>query len=200
MADFDTSTLWRISAFQRARDAGHLGPGSDERPTLLPTTLLIELQQLQNDPVQGDVLEVIAACIRTREAALLYLEHGSYVWPVTLFPRESLYHSPRDVSRMPLGVAMSMLRLLGAEPPGVKPPGDILNERVASADKYHPLGALLWTIALHGPRTTLLSEISGRVAYRLMSSSTKDLPPALGALSSAVAMRPRCETSQVGPD
>ena len=32
----------------------------------------------------------------------------------------------------------------------------------------------------------LLEEISGRVAYRLVSSSSKELPPLRGALSSAV--------------
>ncbi|MGZ5157970.1 MAG: hypothetical protein ACXWCV_13145 [Caldimonas sp.] len=186
MDDFETSTLWRISAFEKARDAGQLR-GNDDRPTLLPTTLLVELEQLRSDPANSDVLEVIAACVRNREAALLYLEYGSHVWPVTLFPREFLYHSPRDVSDMGTGAAMSGLRLISAEPPGVKPPGDAMHERVAGRDRYHPLGALLWAVALHGPRAALLTEISGRVAYRLASSGAKDRPPSLGALSSAVA-------------
>lgn len=186
MNDFEpSSTLWRISAFEQARNAGRFGPGGDDRPTLLPTTLLAELEQLHHDPVNDDVLEVIAACMRNREAALLYLEHGTNVWPVTLFPREFLYHSPRAVARMS-GTGMSTLRVLGAEPPGVKPPGDAMQERVADAGRYHPLGALLWAVALHGPRSRLLNEISGRVAYRMVSSSSKDLPPSLGALTSAV--------------
>ena len=187
MNDFEPSTLWRISAFEQARDAGRLPQGGDGRPTLLPTTLLAELQELQNDPSRRDVLEVIAACVRTRDAALLYLEHGSYVWPVTLFPRELLYHSSRPAAAMAQGPEMARLRLISAEPPGVKSPGDVRNERVAGSDKYHPLGEFLWAVALHGPRATLLAEISGRVAYRLVSSSAQDLPPSLGALSSAVA-------------
>lgn len=198
MDDFETSTLWRISAFQHARDDGQFGPRlGEDRLTFLPTTLLSDLQQLQNDPTNGDVLEVIAACIRNHEAALLYLEHGAYVWPVTLFPREFLYHSPRDVSDMASGSALSGLSLISAEPPGVRPPGDPMRERVASTDKYHPLAALLWAIALHGPRATLLTEISGRVAYRLVSSSAKDLPPSLGALSSAV-VRLKQEAASLG--
>jgi hypothetical protein len=76
----DDTTLWRISAFQRAREAAQTNPfGTDDRPTLLPTTLLADLDQLQFDPVNGDVLEVIAACLRHREAALLYLKYGAYV-------------------------------------------------------------------------------------------------------------------------
>ena len=76
MKDFEPSTLWRISAFEQARNSGRLGAGQDDRPTLLPTTLLADLQQLHKDPANNDVLEVIAACVRNREAALLYLEHG----------------------------------------------------------------------------------------------------------------------------
>jgi len=187
MKFFDSSTLWRISAFRQARDAGALFDGEHERPTLLPTTLLVELQQLQKDPANNDVLEVIAACMRNREAALLYLAHGSFVWPVTLFPRQQLYHSPRDAADMAADSAMSRLRLIGAEPPGVKPPGDVVSERVADSARYRPINGLLWAVALQGPRSTVLSEISGRVAYRLVSSSVKDVPPSLGALSSAVA-------------
>jgi hypothetical protein len=186
MDEFEGSTLWRISAFQRARDAGQIGSLEGEGPTLLPTTLLADLQQLQNDPTNGDVLEVIAACLRHHEAALLYLEYGSHVWPVTLFPREFLYHSPRVVSDMAAGAALSALKLIGAEPPGVRPPGHAMHERMASAVKYHPLAALLWAVALHGPRATLLTEISGRVAYKLVSSGAKDLPSSLGALLPAV--------------
>ena len=95
MKDFEPSTLWRISAFEQARLAGKLH-GQDDRPTLLPTTLLADLQQLRRDPTNDDVLEVIAACVRNKEAALLYLQHGNNVWPVTLFPRAEVYHSPRD--------------------------------------------------------------------------------------------------------
>ena len=184
MKDFEPSTLWPIGAFDQARHSG-LGPGQEDRPTLLPTTLMADLQQLYGDPVNNDVLEVIAACVRNREAALLYLQHGNNVWPVTLFPREEVYHSPRDASQM-AGAGMGTLRVISAEPPGVKPPGDAMHERIARSDRYHPLSAFLWGVALQGPRSTLLTEISGRVAYRLVSSSIKDLPSSLGALSSAV--------------
>ena len=172
MKDFEPSTLWPIGAFEQARQS--LGAGREDRPTLLPTTLMADLQQLRRDPANDDVLEVIAACVRNHEAALLYLEHSRHVWPVTIFPREDVYHSPREVSLM-AGAGMSTLRVIGAEPPGVKPPGDAMHERIARSDRYHPLAAFLWAVALQGPRTTLLTEIGGRVAYRLASSSLKDM-------------------------
>src|SRR4051812_37347932 len=115
MQDFD-STLWRISEFERAREAGRVGSGAHpDRPTLLPTTLLADLQRLETDPSANDVLEVIAACLRNREAALLYLAHGPYVWPVTLFPRQQLYHSPCDVSDISAEASLSGLTLISAE-------------------------------------------------------------------------------------
>ena len=187
MKGFDTSSLWRISEFRRARNEGRmeLVEGAD-RPTLLPTTLLADLRRLQAEGASGDVLEVIAACVRNHEAALLYLEQGAFVWPVTLFPREGLYHSPRDAESMASGFAISRLRLLGAEPPGVRAPGSLMHERVASPEKYRPLARLLWVVALHGPRSALLREISGRVAYRVVFSNLKDLPPSKGAVSSTI--------------
>ena len=71
MKDFEPSTLWPIGAFEQARQS--LGAGRDDRPTLLPTTLMADLRQLHRDPANDDVLEVIAACVRNHEAALLYL-------------------------------------------------------------------------------------------------------------------------------
>ena len=189
MKTFDPSDLWRISDFRRARSEGRFeldeSPG---RATLLPTTLLTDLRRIRSDPTTSDVLEVIAACLRHHEPALLYLEQGQFVWPVTLFPREALYHSPRSAESMATTFALSQLRLVSAEPPGVRPPGSILVERIASPEKYHPLGELVWTVALHGPRSTLLSEINGRAAYRVVAAhNARELPPLKGAISSTIS-------------
>ena len=187
MKAFDSSSLWRISEFRKARNEGRLDlEQGGERPSLLPTTLLADLRRLQSEGAGGDVLEVMAACVRHHEAALLYLEQGEFVWPVTLFPREGLYHSPRDAVLMEASLALSGLRLLIAEPPGVRPPGHAMHERVAVLNEYRPLTELLWAVALHGPRSAVLSEISGRVAYRLVSSHAKELPPSKGAISSTI--------------
>jgi hypothetical protein len=185
MKGFDSSSLWRVSAFNKARREGRLDAGlGADRATLLPTTLLADLRRLQGGGADGDVLEVIAACLRHHEPALLYLELGPYVWPVTLLPREALYHSPRDA--LAEGAAMSGLRVLSIEPPGVRAPGDFLTERVASADRYRPIQGFLWTIAMNGPRRTLLDEIGGRIAYRVIASNKRELPATRGAITSAV--------------
>lgn len=186
MRDFDDTTLWEISEFERMRrETGTSGFAGLDRQTLLPTTLLADLRRLGAERDAADVLEVIAACLRHREPALVLLQHESLVWPVTLFPSQELYHSPRDMAlATPAGLAG--LTLLGAEPPGVRPPGHWMHERVASADHYRPLAPLVWRIALHGPRGTLLDEIAGPAGYRFAASRLDDVPPPTGAIGSAM--------------
>jgi hypothetical protein len=187
MAGFDDSTLWRISAYERLRAAGAAGLDAGAT-TLLPTTLQAELGRLQGGASAGDVLEVVAACLRHREPALLNLALGECVWPLTLFPGQQLYHSPRDAAALLALSGLQTLRLIEAERPGVRPPGHVMHERIAGADKYHPLAPLLWTLALHGPRPALLAEISGRAAYRLASGHSEDCALAPGALAPAVTL------------
>lgn len=186
MRDFEDSTLWRISAFERQRQetggSGFMRLGS---ATVLPTTLLAELRQMDALPGGTDALEVMAACLRHREAALLCLGHEGLVWPVTLFPMPMSYHAPRDLPQaFPRGIAK--LELLACEPPGVRPPGHWMHERVARTEHYRPLLPLLQYMALHGPRRTLLNEIGGTAAYRVLPATGGDgALPRSGAVGSA---------------
>jgi hypothetical protein len=183
MRDFDDSTLWRISAFERLRTQ-HGGLPREGAKTLLPSTLMSELQHLQFDtPGGGDPLEVIAACLRHHEAALLYLEHDGLVWPLTLFPLQRQYHAPRPL--LPPAADLRDVKLLGVEPPGVRPPGHWMHERIAHGERYAPLPPLLWALALQGPRRELLSEIGGTAAYRA-TLSRADTPQLPGAFAPAL--------------
>jgi hypothetical protein len=183
MRDFEDSTLWRISAFERVHNEGS-GFKRDDRTTVLPSTLLADLDHLGGDLSDRDVLEVLAICLRHQESALLYLVHEELVWPVTLFPAQSIYHCPRDMSKAS-HKGLLHLRLAGVEPPGVRPPGHWMHERVGQAEHYHPMTPLLWTVALYGPRDTLLSEIGGTAAYRALVSVASHGLVAPGALGSA---------------
>jgi len=186
MRDFEDSTLWRVSAFERLQREGREAYQRSGGPTLLPTTLQADLRRLHADPTSNDVLEVMAACVRHREAALLCLQHESLVWPVTLFPLSKLVHSPVDLVQEGSRAGLANLKLLSAEPPGVRPPGHWMHERVAAVSHYRPLAPLLWKVALQGPRTDVLTEIGGRAAYRLVSSRAEERPAAAGALAPAI--------------
>jgi hypothetical protein len=200
--DFDDSTLWRISSFNRIRlETGSSGFARLGEATVLPTTLLADLRRLDADPTSSDVLEVLAACLRHREAALLCIQHDGLVWPITVFPVQQVYHSPRSLLAGPGGSGdanhgLAHATLLTAEPPGVRPPGHWMHERIANADHYRPLLPLLWLLALQGPRATLLAEIAGTAAYRATHRLADDGLAAPGALSSA-AERLRRETASL---
>ncbi|WP_119286676.1 hypothetical protein [Azohydromonas sediminis] len=182
--DFDDSSLWRISEFERLRrEMGSSGYVRLDGPTVLSTTLVAELQRRDTDAARGDVLEVLAACLRQRESALLYLKHDGLVWPVTVFPASDLYHSPRPLQpSRDLGLAD--LTLLAVEPPGLRPPGHYQHERVGRTDAYRPLVPLLWQLALHGPRERLLAEVGGTAAYRALGVAAR--LGATGAMGAAL--------------
>ena len=187
MRDFDDSTLWRISAYERMRDdiGGNSGfTRLDGVPTKLPTTLLADLSHSDGQPRDNDVVEVMAACLRHREAALLYLRHHGYVWPVTLFPERELYHAPRDpvASEAP---NLSDLAVLAYEPPGLMPPGHWKHDRIGHLEHYLPLERLFWAVGLKGPRATLLAEIDGPVSYRALRKADRLELVAPGAMGSA---------------
>lgn len=187
MRSLDDSTLWRISAFERERQesggSGFMRLGSS---TVLPTTLLVELDRLDTTSDGREPLEVMAACLRHRDAAMLCLGLEGLVWPMTLFPLQALYHAPRDLTEaFPSGI--TRLDLLACEPPGVRPPGHWMHERVAGAEHYRPLPPLLHYMALHGPRRTLLNEIGGSAAYRVLSGTDRGAALSFpGAMGSAV--------------
>jgi hypothetical protein len=195
MRDFEDSTLWRVSAFERMRhETGTSGFQRLSGPTLLSSTLSADLDQIARTQGSTDVLEAMAACLRQREAALMYLRYAEYVWPVTLFPLPMLYHSPRDIVEAPRP-ALATLELLGIEPPGVRAPGDWLHERIGHAEHYRPLMPVLWTVALFGPRKRVLSEIGGTAAYRVLRLPPQEFP-APGALRAAME-RLRTETASL---
>ena len=188
-----SSELWRVSEFERVRaQALSSGFSNLDTPTVLPTTLLADLRRLDASGNRGDLLEVAAACMRNHEAALLCFEIDARVWPVTLFPGQMLYHSPRALTNAGAGV-LSRLKLLRVDPPGVRPPGHWMHERVAEVEHYRPLGPLLWALAIEGPRTALLTEIAGNVAYRAIRSPAED-GLALGGAMRSAAERLRRET------
>ena len=208
MRDFESSTLWHVSAYEHMRQAtGASGFKGADSVSALPSSFLGELRRVEKGAGGSDVLEVMAACMRQREAALLYLQHEGCVWPVTIFPDSNQYHSPRI-----LGLAtqrgLSDLTLIQVESPGVRPPGHWMHERVGAARNYHDLTPLLWSVALFGPRGRLLEELSGTAAFRALRNPTDHGLHAGGALGpsidrlrrESVAMRDIAAWSGMSPE
>lgn len=182
MRTFDDSTLWRISAYERFRaESGHSGFAHLADSTVLPTTLAAELSALEYSHRSGDVIEVLAACVRKQESALVLLRHRDLVWPLTLFPRSNLYHLPRPIIDA-LDGGNRDLEVLAVEPPGLRPPGHVMHERIAEGSSYRPLAPLLWALAMKAPRAGLLDDIAGRVAYRVSADFVDEGIRLAGAL------------------
>jgi hypothetical protein len=165
--DFSSSKLWRMSAYETYRtQTGQVGFIGADGDSTLASTLRAELTTLERSRRAGDALQVVAACVRCRESALILLRQQGKVWPLTLFPREGLYQLPRGLDEM-LEAGSRDLEVLTVGPPGLRPPGHSMHERIAKPASYHALPPLLWDLALHAPRVSLLDDISGPAAYRV---------------------------------
>jgi hypothetical protein len=186
MPHTDTQPLWSISDFEAARQQAAAAPQAQlQRQTILPSTLQAELRVLERRRDSADALEVVAACVRLREPALIHLQCNDQVWPVTLFPQATLYHSPRSLLLADRR-ELSSLRVLDIEPPGVRPPGHWMHERVADVEAYHALPPLLWRLALEGPRADLLHEMSGNAVFRVLRDPACPDLPTPGALGPTI--------------
>jgi hypothetical protein len=193
MADPGSSSLWRISAFDALRKTVASTAFGGPRQTLISSTLQAELRLMDRRREGADALEAIAACVRLHEPALIYLQYEDRVWPVTLFPNEMIYHSPRSLL-LAGRRGLRGLKLVDIEPPTVRPPGHWMHERIASAQFYHPLAPALWLLALQGPRPNLLAEIGGTAAYRVLRRLASEDVAVPGAVAPA-AERLRAETA-----
>lgn len=186
MRDFDDSTLWRISAYERMRaERGDSGFVRLDGQTVLPTSLVGELSRLDNEQRSGDPMEVIAACVRHRESALILLRHQGLVWPLTIFPNAGLYHLPRSIIES-LESGARDLEVIAVEPPGLRPPGHAQWERVAEGTGYRHLAPLLWALAMNVSPVALLEDISGRAAFRASADFAPVGVAMAGALGPAV--------------
>lgn len=184
MRDFEASTLWRISEFERIRaETGTSGYAALARESVLSSTLAADLREIGPHAESAEVVELLAACLRHREPALIYFRCEGLIWPITLFPAEGVYHSPRDVLEAG-DTALAALQSGAVEPPGVRPPGHWMFERVGTKECYRPLAPALWAIALRGPSRGLVHHVGGFAAYRTLRN------PATEGLPTPGAMRP----------
>lgn len=187
MRDFEDSTLWRVSAFERMRmETGSSGFSKlDGASSLLPSQFMSDLDRLGPTPERTDVLEVLGCCLRHRQSALICVEHAGHVWPLTVFAAQMLVHAPRDLAHEG-GSELGDLKLVTVEPAGVRPPGDWMYDRIGQARHYRDLQPLLWAVALHGPRRDLLTELGGSAAFRALRNPTQQGLAAPGAIGAAI--------------
>lgn len=132
------------------------------RPTTLSPSVLSDLGRFANSLESADPLPVVAASLRHMKALVLHIRFSLGELPLFVFPREQRF-----------GCAVDLLALPPREIAGfyfshVEPWDEFWHGSGSDAPtRFHPLRPLLWLLALHGPRESLLPEISGPVRYRL---------------------------------
>lgn len=184
--NFEDSTLWKISAFERMwAETGNSGFARLGGPTSLSASLQAELSGLRSGQHSSDAVEVVAACMRRRESALILLRHNDLVWPLTLFPERELYHLPRPIVES-LQTGNLDLQVIAVEPPGLQAPHHLGLPGMPARPYFRPLAPLLWALALHAPGARLLPHIAGRAAYRLVAGYTPEPGALTGAMVPAV--------------
>lgn len=163
---FGEPELMRASAFQRYLDelAG-TGAAAPVGPASLSPSLLADLQRFEHSPNGTEVVEVLAACLRHAQSVVVHCQTEGYVVPITVFPRQRLYHCPAE-PEVYLMQRLAYLKVLRIEPAVLRPPGDPESALVAPAEHYHPIAPLLWAMAIDGARHELLPEIAGTACYR----------------------------------
>lgn len=166
---FGEPELMRVSAFRRYLDELVRASGGNTvttRLSQLSPSLMDDLLRFETDGRRAEALEVMAACVRHAQRVTVHLQSDDKVVPLTVFPQERLVHCPIDMEAL-VGSRLTELDVLHVEPALLRPPGDAEQSLIGDLHQYHPLGPLLWELAMRGNRAELLPEIAGPAAYRV---------------------------------
>ena len=195
---FGEPQLMRASGFQHylddlSRDAPEGAVST--RLSSLSASLTQDLMRFEQDGRAADLLEVLAAAVRHARSVTVHLKCGDKVVPLTVFPLERVAHCPLDLQAL-VERRREPLTVLQVEPALLRPPGDPEAALVGDLALYRPLTPLLWTIAVHGPRGELLTEITGAAVYRISPTFDSAVLRAEGPLRRAVQQLRREVASQ----
>lgn len=178
----------RVSAFQRYLDelsrSEDAGPASTRLSSLSPS-LLSDLNRFERDGQQSEVLDVLAASMRHVKPLTVHLQQADRVVPLTTFPAEKLAYTPLPMTEF-LASRLTELKVLQVEPATLRPPEHPDRLLVGDLKCYAPIGPVLWHMAMRGARDTLLPELAGVAAYRVVPSGHLTGIRLPGALAAAV--------------
>jgi hypothetical protein len=195
---FGEPELPRASGFARylaelQRDAPEGAPST--RLSSLSPSLVQDLMRFEQTGRAADLLEVLAACVRHARNLTVHLRCLDKVLPLTVFPHARLAHCALDLRAL-VEQRRVVLEVLQVEPAVLRPPGDPQAAMVGEPRLYRPLSPLLWAMAVHGVRGSLLPELAGAAVYRVSPAFDLAAPHREGPLRSAVQRLRRGVASQ----
>jgi hypothetical protein len=161
----DAPDLLRVSAFERYLvETAPAGEASTAPHSTLAPSLQEDLVRFELGGRQTEVLEVVAASVRHNQALTVHLQVDEHVLPLTLYPREHLFHCALPLPDL-LALRLAALQVLHVEPP---PSAESPRHPLAGRREHlHALAPLTWALAMRGAREDLLPEIAGPAAYRV---------------------------------
>ncbi len=168
------------------------GSSNAKRNGWFSEVLQEQLHQLRKHADHDDALEIFDVFMQHVENTTLYLEFNESVVPLTIYPALQMYHSPRNLSQASHSLFASM-RFLQAELPIISPPRHSAHPSKIRADNYYPLLPLLQTLALHGPRTLLMSAIDRKSSFQLKPGfdvKSLGLPSSMCSVADHLAAKP----------
>ena len=166
---FGEPGLMRASAYRRyldEKEAETVPAGISTRFSSLSPSLRADLLRFEQNGTGSEAIEVLAACVRHSKRVTIHFQCGAIVVPITVFPRERLVHCPMDMDEL-VERHLRQLRVMHVEPALLPAPGDEAGSQTGIGHLHHPLGPLLWNLALRGLRNELLPEIAGPASYRV---------------------------------
>ncbi len=155
------------------------------RLSSLSPSLAQDLMRFEQTGRPADLLEVLAACVRHARDLTVHLRCLDRVLPLTVFPHERLVHCALDLRAL-VEQQRVALDVLQVEPAVLRPPGDPQASLVGEPRLYRPLSPLLWSMAVHGVRGSLLPELTGAAVYRVSPAFDLAMLRREGPLRSAV--------------
>jgi hypothetical protein len=177
--------LLRVSDFARTHQGDHPGDstaGATQLSALNPSLLQDLMRFAPGDGEGLDVVEVLAASLRHARALLLYLQMQYRVIPLTVFPAEQRMRGPLTLEQL-LALRLPRLKVLRVEPAPKASPGS----ESRRGEVGGPLAPLLWELALRGSRSSLLPEIGGVAAYRVVLGASLQQLDLSGTMAAAIA-------------
>ena len=166
-------------------DADPSVSGTGTRLSQLSPSLQADLLRFEEGGIGSEALEVMAACVRHVARLTLHLQCEGRVVPLTVFATERLVHCPIDLAEL-VDRHLPTLRVMNVEPALLRPPGDPEPSLIGALHQHHPLGPLLWQLAMRGPRRDLLPEIAGPAVYRVSPGLDAVALPTGGALGASI--------------
>lgn len=160
-----SSTITQLGVVDTQANAvwSTLQSSSTRMSSTLSPSVLCDLLRFEDEACGSDLLPVLAAIVRHMRPLLVYLQFLDRVVELSVFPREQQFRCELDLPNLSRNDA-AKLQVMHVAP---VPPAGLHDPAAAGAAHGGTVALLLWQMALHGNRDTLLPEIAGPVRYRL---------------------------------